>query len=268
MMGVALVIFIIADGGTRLNTAPEGAIGRGILVAALVVAWLAWLWRAGIHFQFAGAFLVGVLAAYTISESYWRVGGVGISTWLLYAGMYFAQAHIRRDWHKDMAIAGIILSGLVLMAVPSGPPQGGMLNRNMLAGALVALAPAALSLRAKSGLAELVKVTAVMAAIALIGSRGAWVATAVGLFVLIRPRRISLAHCYEYLGCTYAVGTFGAVAGGSLALTMLVVIRPVTFFQRFDCAYQVLRQWLATSPIGPPISAESEHLHVPASCGV
>jgi len=245
VIGVALVVFVIADGVTRMNLAPEGALGRGALVTALVVAWLAWLARSGLRLELPAAVMVGVLAAYSISESYHTVSGVGLGTLLVYTGAYWGQMRLRRDWLPDLALAGLVLAGLVLVAAPAGRPAGGMLNRNMVAGALIALFPAAW-VRFGQGrrLAVIVARVALAGAVLVSGSRGAAVGmglAALGLYgaqmlaIVARPRAKALAWL--------------SAPGGVAALAGLVAIRPATVLVRVEWARRVLAHWWATSPV-------------------
>lgn len=251
MIGVLTTLFILADGVTRNNISPEGAIGRGVLVTMLVLAWLAWLWRSGVRLDWPAAVVVGILAAYTIAESYQRCCGVGISTWLIYAGVMFAQARARRDWRPDFEVAGCILAAMVLAAgLTVGRPQGGMLNRNMIAGALVALAPAAwIDLSGWGGRARAALVAAALAATA---SRGAILAGAVAAVVIWRP--------WERLGRAW-----GWMAAPSYAAFVvgLWILRPGTVDQRLQCAGEVMAAWWANSRwfgLGPGFQIESHEL--------
>jgi hypothetical protein len=134
-----------------------------------------------------------------------------------------------------MALSGLVIGGLVLLAAPAGPPPGGIFNRNMTAATLVALAPATW---ARWRWWVLVP----WAAVAITGSRGALVAGLVGIFVLASP--------WEKIGRWSWV----AAPGGVAILAGLVAIRPATIMRRFECANEVIRHWWATSPwfgLGP-----------------
>lgn len=257
MIGLGLALFVVVDGLVRCNLSSSGAIGRGVLVAALVVAWIAWLWRAGVRLPMAGAALAGILAAYAISGSYHNAGGVNVYSWLIYAGAWWGQWRIQRDWARDFGLAGLALAGFVLLAYPMLSPGSGPLNRNMIGGALAALTPAALILPARSRLASVVKVAAIMAAIALTGSRGTWVAASAAAVVLTRPWRILKSeHLYRYVELSCLISFASALAGGGL-IGLLIAIRPGTIDTRLGCATEVVSHWVLTNPLfglGPGFS--------------
>lgn len=243
MLPILWVCFVIADGLTRNNIAPEGASGRGILVFGLAFIAIMALHYAGARIEFPGAALFGVLAAYTISESYHKMGGVGLSTWLIYAGVYFAQGKIRRDWQSDLARAGALLGALVLLAAPAGPFPGGALNRNMIAGALLAMAPAAWGKISLDSKASLVMAALVMGGIIATGSRGAILSGVIAALFMARP--------WRYLGEGFKWMSAPSVAA---LFTGLLVMRPQTFVRRLQCAQEVVAAWMAKSPefgLGP-----------------
>jgi len=229
MIGALLVVFIILDGLVRPNTAPEAAAARALMIAALFVALAVWARRDGLRLPWPGAVLIGLLAAYSVAEVYQQCCGRGLSTWLIYAAVYTAQLAARRDWQRDLAIAAIGLGALVLLAAPAGPPPGGMLNRNMIAGALVILAPAAW---AWPGRYRWLAIVVTVSALAISGSRGAVVAGLAGALVLWRPWE-RLGRAWPWLAApSYA----GLLAG-------LVIIRPSTFMRRFECSAEVMTRW-------------------------
>src|SRR5690606_22054507 len=191
MVGRAFVIFTLVDGAVRNNTAIQAAPWRAGLVAALALALMVWAYKARVRVGLPGAALIGVLAAYSISESHHRCCGVGISTWLIVSAVYAVQRVTKHDWLNDASIAGVILACIVLAGGIVGRAPGGMLDRNMLAGALAALAPA---VYARWPLAGALVITALVAS----GSRGAMVAGLVGAAVLVRPWR-QLGRAWEWM---------------------------------------------------------------------
>jgi hypothetical protein len=235
MIGALLVVFVIIDGMVRPNTAPEAAATRALLIAALFVAMAVWVRRSGMRLPWPGAVLAGLLAAYSIAEVYQQCCGRGLSTWLIYAAVYCAQLAARRDWQRDISIAAVGLGALVLLAAPAGPPPGGMLNRNMIAGALVVLSPAVWSYG--QGKRRWLAIIITVAALAISGSRGAVVAGLAAALVMWQPWA-RLGRAWRWMAApSYA--TF--IAG-------LVVLRPATFARRFECAAEVMTRW-ASSPV-------------------
>jgi hypothetical protein len=234
MIGVLLVVFVILDGVSRNNIAPEGAATRAVLVAGLLVAVAIWARRSGLRLPWPGAVLAGVLAGYTVAEVYQLCCGRGLSTWLIYGPIYGVQLYAKRDWQRDLAIAGIGLGALVLLAAPTGPAPGGMLNRNMIAGALLALSPAAW---AWPGRTRWIAIAITVAGLAISGSRGAVLAGLVASLVYWHPWSL-LGQSFKWL----AAPSYGVLAVG------LAAIRPVTFLRRFECAAEVMGRW-AMSPV-------------------
>lgn len=236
MIGALLVGFVILDGLVRPNTAPSAAAVRALLIAALFVALAVWARRAGLRLPWPGAVLAGLLAAYSVAEVYQQCCGRGLSTWLIYAAVYGAQLVAKRDWQRDLALAAIGLGALVLLAAPAGRPPGGMLNRNMIAGALVVLAPAAW---AWPGRHRWLAIIIPVAALALSGSRGAVVAGLAAALVMWQPWA-RLGRAWRWMAApSYA--TF--IAG-------LVVLRPATFARRFECAAEVMTRWMQAPVFG------------------
>jgi hypothetical protein len=242
MVGLVLVAFTLIDGLVRNNAAPWAAYARGGLITLVFVALVLWAWRAGLRLPWPGALLAGILAAYTVAEASQLCCGRGISTWLVYAAVYGVQAVAKRDWLRDLSIAGIGLGALVLIAAPAGPAPGGALNRNMIAGALVVMAPAAWAYG--SGRRRWVATVITVAALAVMGSRGAVVAgLAAAAAVYWRP--------WERLGRSWpwlAAPGYVALIGG------LIVMRPFTFARRYQCTVEVISAWLSLAPafgLGP-----------------
>src|SRR5512137_1434103 len=91
VIAALFVIFVLVDGVVRGSMAEWGGPGRAWLVAALVATWIVWLWRSLVKLEWPAAALIGVMAAFTISEAYHNLGGVGWSAWMIVSGMYWAQ---------------------------------------------------------------------------------------------------------------------------------------------------------------------------------
>ena len=245
MIGVIFVIFTLFDGMTRSNLAPEAANARGWLITALVGAWLFWLWRANVRLGPVWSALIGILAMMTISEARNSIGGVGISTWLIATAFVFSQTVAERDWRDDFSLAALIIAYGVMAAVVSGhAPPVGMLNRNVVAGTLGALAPAAIDRWRPDARRWHWWIPAFVAgAVVATGSRGASVALAVAIVVYVWPQRLIGDKATTL---ALAVTTVPVVA---IALLALISIRPATFALRIACAEQVLTHWIKTSPI-------------------
>lgn len=252
MIGLAFLAFIIFDGAVRHNLAPEAAPVRGAMMAIAALAWLVWMRRGGVRLRLPGALLAGVLAAFAITESYHRCCGQGIAPWLLAGGAYIAQVRARRDWTRDMGLAGVGLAVLVLMvaltAALSGelPPRG-MWNRNMVAGYLVMLSPAvwmwALNHRTDRPLpmVDTRSIAPALVALAVItsGSRGALIAWVVSCFVM--------AWTFVRTRVTRRGGIVMACSSVGVLFSGLIWIRPGTVWRRVECAQQVLAHWWANS---------------------
>jgi len=238
LIGVLFLIFSIFDGVVRLNTAPSAAPVRAAMITALALAVLIWMMYHSVRFPLPGAVLVGVLAAYTISEAYWRPGGYGIQGWLIVAGIYAAQTVARREWIHDLAIAGVGLAVLVILAVASGVPvPDGLWNRNMVAGLLAALLPAAWTRWRPGG-------AIVALAIVVTGSRGALVAASVAGLALAWPR-LTARHWLAPVGLAAGVSAAPVLA---LGMYGLIDIRSATVWRRLECMAQVLALWWSRSP--------------------
>lgn len=236
MASFGLVIFFLIDGMVRGNIAPSAATPRAGLVAGLVLVWLAWLWRSGVHVPAITALMIGVFGAMAISEAYHRPTGGGIGTWLLYAGLLWGQYVTRRDWISDFAMVGVVVATIVLVAaLTAGYPPGGAFNRNMVAAFLAVLAPS-VWVRWKW------PVAIVVLAIVMTGSRGAVLALCVA----------GLVVAWDRLGrIRPMVLTLPAMAGG------LALIRPATVGARALCMIEVIKQWWSNGALfglGPNFS--------------
>lgn len=238
MMGIAFLAFIIMDGFVRCNTATSAAPWRGLLFMAVIVTGLVQLYRQRVQLPLPAAILAGVLLSYAISDAVHNVGGAGISTWLLYGFVWFVQSNTLRDWGGDLALAGFGLSVLILTAAVVGPPPAagglnGPLNRNMIAGALIALFPAMVH---RWGAAV---VPLAAGAVLVGGSRGALVALAVQIAVIYWLHALISHRWRAPAGVIASVGVVG-----------LVSIRPMTFQRRFDCLREVFAVWQQSSWFG------------------
>ena len=232
MIGLVYVAFWLLDGLVRGNTSPEAAPWRAGMMAALVIVCLIGMWRARVRVPPAWGAMIGILSALSVAEIYhYRPTGGGLSTWVIYALVLFACSVSQRDWTRDLALAGLVIGGLVLVAAPAGFPPGGMFNRNMVAATLVALAPATWA-RWRWWAA-----VPFFAAV-ITGSRGALAAGLAGIIVLARP--------WERIGGRWS---WLAAPGAALLAAGLVAIRPATVMRRVECLGEVMVRWWASSPM-------------------
>lgn len=182
-----LTLVILIDGISSRNLQPWAAPVRACLVAALFIVGLVLLWHAHVRLEVGTGIFVGVLAALTVADFYQSVS-FGISTWLIYAGAYCLQRSIKRDWTRDFAHTGVVLTCMALLVVIGtflGVPKPGLAwHRNELGGIMAALLPAATTLPGRRRWI----VTAVIAAgVLMTTSRGAALGTLAGLAVIVQP---------------------------------------------------------------------------------
>jgi hypothetical protein len=184
-MAALLLTFVLIDGLVTRNSQAWAAPFRAGLVAALFICGVVMLWRARVRVEPGAMIMIGVLAALTISEVYQSYAGIGLTSWLVYAGAYALQRALGRDWRSSIANMGVALAVLCFvvaagtLAGTSKPTE--MWNRNTIGGILVVTLPAAMTLNKRW------RVGVILAGIAVTISRGAWVAAFVALAVMIQP---------------------------------------------------------------------------------
>lgn len=182
---VFIVAFVLADGLVRGNSLAWAAPWRASLLAVLIVSGLIVLRIRGHRLDIATMGIVGVIGAMLVSDSFYHIGGLGLSAMVLYAGAFAWQRIVKRDWQNDFARAGVILAALVLFVVigwwagqfPAVP--SGAWNRNVTAGTLAVL----LASVPTGGRFHWLVIAVVSTAIIVTGSRGGILAGAAALIV-------------------------------------------------------------------------------------
>jgi hypothetical protein len=233
-----IVAFVLADGLVRGNSLAWAAPWRAGLLAALIVSGLIVLGIKG-HFDAATMGIVGVLGAMLVSDAFHHIGGLGLPAMVLYAGAFAWQRVVQRDWRPGFAWAGAILSALVLLVVISGrlPPNGAW-NRNVIAGTLVALLPAAWSLWSSHPVRKWGAVALSLAAIGATVSRGAYMGSVAAMLVLISEQVRFTRWTWAALGVSAPVALWG-----------LTALRPVQSVERLYFIRSAVEQWWTTSPL-------------------
>jgi hypothetical protein len=140
-----IVAFVLADGLVRGNSLAWAAPWRAGMLAVLIVSGLIVLRARGHRLDIATMGIVGVIGAMLVSDSFYHIGGLGLSAMVLYAGAFAWQRIVKRNLQNDLSRAGVILAALVLFVVigwwagqfPAVP--SGAWNRNVIAGTLAVL---------------------------------------------------------------------------------------------------------------------------------
>jgi hypothetical protein len=234
-----IVAFVLADGLVRGNSLAWAAPWRAGLLAVLIVSGLlVFVIKGHFHDQVTMG-IVGVIGAMLVSDSYYHIGGLGIPAMVLYAGAFAWQRIVQHDWRPGFARAGIILSALVLLVGVTGhAPPNMAWNRNVIAGTIVALLPAAWSLWESDPARRWGAVALSLAAVGITVSRGAWMGAAAAMFVLL-TEQVRLSQL--------ALIALGISAPA--ALLGLVALKPVQSIERLYFMRSAVEQWWQASPL-------------------
>lgn len=228
MIGVGLALLFLVSDLAFGNLAAWAAPARGVIVALMVVAWLVWI-RSNHIVHMGEAGLVGVIAAMLISNAANSLNNIGLSSWLVYLGIYAAQRISPRDWKNDFATAGAIISVFTICNLAAGLGTG-LWNRNTIAMSIMIMAPAMISRWERAG--WLLCIPALM-----LDSRGAWVSMAVMVFVMIWPRLPTPSRMM-------------IVFSIPMLFMSLVALRPSTFWWRLRLIDAALVDWSASPLFG------------------
>jgi hypothetical protein len=237
-VSIVLFLFSLAHSLITSNVADWASTGRGMLVLAIGASLVFWLWRSGVRLSPTAAGLAGTIGALTISDQVHSLGGVGLSVWAVYAGTFLAQSKIKRNWRDDIAMAGVVLGGFIaLNGLAAMPNVTGIFNRNTLAHILVVMSPALIDRWRWPGIVGGAGV------LLLIGSRGALIAFAVVLIVMLQLWKMK-----EFIMLSVPF-VFASIFLAVVVGVMMYVMRPQTVNIRIDLMRESIQRWWSTSPL-------------------
>lgn len=243
MRAFAMAAWVLLYGLAWNNAAPEATAWRGGLAFVLVAAGVFWLWRAQVEVTWRAALSGGLGGALVVTLAYHSLG-YPLASWLVFGLAAWAQSLARREWARDLANVGLVLTGFMLVNILAGDAPTGVLNRNYLGHVIVALAPSMLARWGWPG--------AVVASVAVLGgSRGALLGIGVVFLVwawFFWPWRLLWFFWpWRLLVCLFAP----VVLAGIVAL---FAWRPATVGVRLTLIRDALARWWETSPafgVGP-----------------
>jgi hypothetical protein len=181
--------------------------------------------------------IVGVIGAMLVSDSFYHIGGLGIPAMVLYSGAFAWQRIVKHDFRPGFAWAGAILSVLVLLvAITRQIPPNAAWNRNVIAGTIVAMLPAAWSLWENQLVRKWGAVALSLAAIGVTVSRGAYMGSVAAMLILVSEQ-------VRFTRWTWAAFCISAPA----ALLGLVMLKPTQSIERFYFMRSAVEQWLKAS---------------------
>jgi len=239
MSSIFIVAFVLADGLVRGNSLAWAAPWRAGLLAVLIVSGLIILRARGHQLDIATMGIVGVMGAMLVSDSFYHICGLGLAAMVLYAGAFAWQRIVKLDWRPGFAGAGACLSALVLLVAITGqvPPDGAW-NRNVIAGSLVALLPAAWSFWEIHPVRKWGAIALSLAAIGVTVSRGAYMGSVAAILVLLSEQVRFSQWAWIALGISAPAALLG-----------LVALKPVQSIERLYFIRSAVEQWWQASPL-------------------
>jgi hypothetical protein len=234
-----IVAFVLVDGLVRGNSLDWAAPWRAGLLGVLIVGALVAMRVSGHRLDFATMGLVGVIGAMLVSDAFHNIGGLGLPAFVLYAGAFAWQRTIKHDWRAGLAWSGVIISSLVMLTfVTHNAPPNAMWNRNVIAGTLAMMLPAAFAQWEHKPVVGWLALWFCMAAICVTLSRGAIMAATVTVFVLMTEHIRFPRWSWITLGIAAPAAFIG-----------LMALKPVQTIERTYFIRQAVEQWWATSPL-------------------
>lgn len=234
-----IVGFVLIDGLVRGNSLTWAAPWRAGLLAIIIVVGVGALRIRGHRMDWATMGFVGVIGAMLVSDAFHNIGGLGLPAFVLYAGAFAWQRIIKHDWRSGLAWSGVIISSLVMLtAVTRNAPPNAMWNRNVIAGTIVAMLPAAWAWWTDKPVVKWIAVWLCLCAIGSTVSRGAYMGAAAAMLVLLTER----VNFPRWSWATLGVAAPAAFIG-------LLALKPVQTMERLSFVRLAVGQWWATSPL-------------------
>jgi hypothetical protein len=236
-------LLVLADGLVMRNEMPWSDEPRAWTMLGVFVFGIVCLAWHGVRLALPAAIVIGVGGALTVSQAFYSPSRPDVVLWVVLAATFILQRQIKRNWGADLARAGWVVAVVALvMCVGSTlgvPTPNGAWNRNVMAGVLAALLPAAITHAGGANkVTRLIGLVAMAVALLALGSRGGILGAMVALIVsgghannlMQRPAR------------AIAIGSIILVLAG-----LLVLIRPDTAMERLFYWRAANEQWRASS---------------------